>query len=299
MNFNLTDELSDSIISAMDNQTSTFLVDAAKETLIEQNNSVKSDDNFYYNLPEWSPSDGFSMRESFVNCLHAPMAHDELQSVLHSGRGVFKNFKIVLRKYPEVEKRWHIFKNKVMLERIHQWYNNLREVWGLERLDQLSEAEASLVYDDFSFCEYESDKNQEEVLFNTSAFLQDENQNLPSEIKCAIYELWSRQFKEADKTPQIGFVCHSYSEDFAGCITASQLFNTQKKIMVITSLYVPQQFRGLGIGTELISQCISEIQEKGNKWIILPAILAPEFLQPLLTRFGFEKTSSGYIAEIQ
>ena len=48
MNFNLTDELSDSIISAMDNQTSTFLVDAAKETLIEQNNSVKSDDNFYY-----------------------------------------------------------------------------------------------------------------------------------------------------------------------------------------------------------------------------------------------------------
>lgn len=299
MNFDLTDELSDSIISAMDNQNCTFLVDASAGVLIEQSDSVKSDDDKFYNLPEWRPSDGFSMRESFVNTLHSPLAHDELQSVLHSGRGVFKNFKIVLKQYPEVEKRWHIYKNKIMLERIHQWYNDLREVWGLERLDQLSEADESLVYDDFSFSEYESEKNQEEVLFNTSAFLQDENQNLPSEIKCAVYELWSKQFKEADQTPQIGFVCHSFSEDFAGCITASQLFNTQKKIMVITSLYVPQQFRGLGIGTELISQCITKIQEKGNKWIILPAFLAPEILQPLLTRFGFEKTNSGYVAEIQ
>ena len=65
--------------------------------------------------------------------------------------------------------------------------------------------------------------------------------------------------------------------------------------MFITSLFVPEQFRGLGIGTELISMCISKLQSMGKKFIIMPNFIAPEIIQPLLNRTGFEKISSGYL----
>ena len=83
MTFELTDELLDSIISAMDNQDEVYVVDAAKGVLVQR----FGDEQNYYSLPEWKPADGFSIRESFVNELHAPLAREELQNVLHSGRG--------------------------------------------------------------------------------------------------------------------------------------------------------------------------------------------------------------------
>ena len=104
MTFTLTDALSDSIISAMDNQESTFTVDAAAGALVDGEVNPPDDNNFY-SLPEWKPADGFSMREDFVNGLHAPLAREELQTVLHSGRGVIKNFRNVLKEYPEIDKR--------------------------------------------------------------------------------------------------------------------------------------------------------------------------------------------------
>ena len=64
------------------------------------------------------------------------------------------NFRNTLKKYPEIDKRWHIFKHRTMSARINEWYNSLREIWGLEKLDQLSESDDALVHDDFSFEEY-------------------------------------------------------------------------------------------------------------------------------------------------
>ena len=103
MMFSLTCELIDEIISAMENQEKKFAVNAKKNELVEissvflQNFSV--DEENFYCLPEWRPADGFSLREEFVNQLHSPLAHDELQNVLHSGRGVFKSFRNVLKNF--------------------------------------------------------------------------------------------------------------------------------------------------------------------------------------------------------
>lgn len=298
MTFNLTDQLLEEIISAMENQESVFVVDAVNGQLVEKVSGViEPDENKYYGLPEWKPADGFAIREAFVNQLHAPLAHDELQNVLHSGRGVFKNFKNVIKEYPEVDKRWHIFKRKMMSARIGQWYDSLREIWGLEKLDQFSESEDGLVYDDFTFQEYNPSVNKKTILLNISYDLDDE-ENLPSEVQNAIYGMWRTQFEYDDAPEQSGYVCNSLSDDFAGCITASSSFKNQDKIMVITSLFVPEQFRGLGIGTELISMCISKLQNSGKKWVIIPNFIAPEILQPLLLRTGFKKISSGYLLQL-
>ncbi len=291
MTFELTEKLTDSIISAMDNQEKIFVVNAAAGQLVEE---MQADEENFYSLPEWGSAEGFVMREEFVAALHSPIVHDELMAVLHSGRGVFKNFRIILKSYPEIDKRWHIFKNRYMSARINDWYNSLREVWGLEKLDYFTESDDALIHDDFSFEEYESKAYKNEVLSNITAGIYDD-ENLPSEVLKVINEMWRNQFEQAEAAAQTGYICRSLSDDFAGCITASSLTENQEKIMFITSLFVPEQFRGLGIGTELISMCISKLQSMGKKFIIMPNFIAPEIIQPLLNRTGFEKISSGYL----
>ena len=88
------------------------------------------------------------------------------------------------------------------------------------------------------------------------------------------------------------------TDEFAGCIIASPLLQNQEKIVMITSLFVPEQFRGLGISTELINMCISSLRNCGKEWVIIPNTIAPDILQPLLTRTGFRKINSGYILSL-
>ncbi len=295
MIFTLTDELIDSIISAMDNQETVYVVDAALNQLVDGALHAPDEENFY-SLPEWKSADGFQIREDFVNQLHSPLAHDELQNVLHSGRGVFKNFRNILKSYPEIDKRWHIFKHRTMSARINEWFNSLREIWGLEKLDQLSESDVNLVHDDFSFDDYDPSVDKKTIISNVNASVC-ENEKLPSEVINAIYTMWQNQFENDKAAVQTGYVCNSLSDDFSGCITASLISKGQEKIFSITSLFVPEQFRGLGIGTELLNLCITKLEKMGTNWVLVPDFFAPDLLQPLLIRTGFKKFSSGYILQ--
>ncbi|WP_027728202.1 GNAT family N-acetyltransferase [Treponema sp. C6A8] len=298
MTFTLTDGLIDQIISAMENQEKSFLLDADTLSLVEKSDSVKADDNLFYELPEWNAADGFELREAFVNQLHIVAVKKELKEVLHSGRGVFKNFRNVLKNYPDADKRWHIFKHNFMSARINEWYNSLREVWGLEKLDYFSETDEDLVHDDFSFVEYKSGENQNEVLQQTCAFLTDDSSELPDDFRKSYYTLLEDRFKTYDLVNQTGVLCRSQADEFAGCITASVMVGNQEKTMVLTSFFVPENFRGLGIGTELVNLLLSQLKAQGKKWILLPNIFIPEFFEPLLIRRGFKKMRNGFFAEI-
>ena len=298
MTFNLTESLLDEIITALENQEQQFLVDAAQNALIEKSEGLKGDNDFFYELPEWDSASGFKLREDFVANLNSPLAHEALQEVLHSGRGVFRNFRNVIKDYPEVEKKWHIYKNNKMMCYINNWYNNLREVWGLEKLDYVPESDDSLIHDDFSFTAY-SQENKKELLLHMNAAFRERNENLSQELSQAIYNIWLEQFELAESKGELGFICRSFSNDFAGCITVSQVSQKQEKVMVLTSLFVPEAFRGLGIGTELINMCLSELKKLGKTWLILPKMTVPDYLEPLLLRTGFTKIDSGFAAELQ
>ena len=293
MTFSLTESLLNEIQSALENQEQAFLVDAAQTKLVEKTEGLKGDDEFFYELPEWDSAAGFKLREDFVEKLNAPLAHEALQSVLHSGRGVFRNFRNVIKDYPEVEKRWHIYKNNKMMCYINDWYNNLREVWGLEKLDYVPDSDDNLIHDDFSFTAY-SQENKKEVLLHMNAAFRERNENLSPELSQALYNIWLEQFELAESKGELGFICRSFSNDFAGCITVSQFLQKQEKVMVLTSLFVPEAFRGLGIGTELLNMCLSELKKLGKTWLIMPNMTVPDFLEPLLLRTGFSKIDFGY-----
>ena len=298
MTFTLTDSLLNSILSALENQEKTFVLKADDGTLVEKTEQIKVDDENYYNLPEWTSAEGFALREDFVQKLYAPLAKEELQNVLHSGRGVFRNFRNVLKDYPEVDKKWHIFKTRAMYSYINEWYNSLREIWGLEKLDYLPESDEMLLHDDFIFRDYNPEHDKQEIDQTIHVYFQ-EDDDIPAEIRTALYEMWRNQFEQKDSFSQIGCVCRSLSDDFAGCITASPVTEKQEKVMVLTSLFVPEIFRGLGIGSELLSMFLLKLKECGKEWILLPNIILPEYLLPLLLRTGFEQIGSGYAAKLQ
>ena len=295
MTFNLTDELADAILSALENQEKKFLIKAADNSLTDAS-AVRDDEENYYALPEWDSAAGFKLREEFVNGLHSPLAHDELQNVLHSGRGVFRNFKSVLKEFPEVEKLWHLFRRRKMHSYIDGWYNSLREIWGLERLDRTPEESEDLVHNDFSFQEYDPVKDRD-IILNSAAVL-DSDCNWPQEIKDAVSQLWEHLFEYGNSVSQSGFVCRALNGDFAGCITAAPFLSHAEKTVILTSFFVPEAYRGLGIGSELFSMCLSDLQKRGKQYVLTANTIIPDTIIPLLERTGFQKTGSGYAAKL-
>ena len=93
MVFELTPKLEGEILQALENQEQTFLVDSENAVLVPADRGLSGNEDSFYALPEWNSSQGFSLREEFVSTLHPSIAKDELQRILHSGRGVFRSFK--------------------------------------------------------------------------------------------------------------------------------------------------------------------------------------------------------------
>ncbi len=299
MVFNLTEKLANEIVQALENQEQTFMVRAENSTLVPFD-SASLDEHIFYSLPEWDSKNGFELRESFVRKLHSPIAKEELQRILYSGRGVFKNFKNELKNYPEVEKLWHRYKNKKMLELINNWYNSLREVWGLEKLEKELEETSGLVEEDFTFCQY-TQNHKNEIIKNlySAAFFGQSEDDIPQAISETVFDIWRKQFDNGENNEQTGIICHSLLNEFAGCITSAPVSKRTEKVVVITSFFVPLKFRGLGIGTQLLTSYLSLLRTLNKKWILLAFTAIPDSLQALLLHFGFKKTDSGFLAEIK
>ncbi len=301
MTFDLTGALADAIADALENQERRFVVDAETGTLVDAA-SVRLDEVRYYALPEWDSAAGFKLREAFAASVYAPLVRAELQDVLHSGRGVFRNFKTVLKRFPEVEKRWHRFKNKKLREYIGGWYNDLREIWGLEKLDHIVEEYDDLLRNDFTFQAYDSARDADCILH--SVCVRGFCSALPDDTDCdeienAAGELWRQLFAFGESVHQIGFVCRTPDGDFAGCITAADVSSRTETTAVLTSFFVPESYRGLGIGSELFSLCLADLQKRGKRYVVTANTIIPDSLVALFERNGFQKTGSGFAAKIQ
>ncbi len=300
MTFDLTGALADAIADALENQERRFVVDAEKGALADAV-SVKPDEVRYYALPEWDSAAGFKLREAFVAHLHAPLVRAELQDVLHSGRGVFRNFKSVLKRFPEAEKKWHRFKNKKLHEYIGGWYNGLREIWGLEKLDHIVEEYDDLLRNDFTFQAYDSARDADRILH--SVCVRGFYSALPDDTDCdeienAAGELWRHLFAFGESVRQTGFICRTPDGDFAGCITAADVSSRTETTAVLTSFFVPESYRGLGIGSELFSLCLADLQKRGKRYVVTANTIIPDSLVALFERNGFQKTGSGFAAKI-
>ena len=108
MQFELTKSLVESIIFSMEDQNGEFAFDASSgrvislDSLMQSELDEMSEQDSLYSLPHWSSNDGFEIMEDFAESVRVPKVRAELEQVLSNGRGVFRNFKNVLSRYPQI-----------------------------------------------------------------------------------------------------------------------------------------------------------------------------------------------------
>lgn len=298
MIFELTDSLAEKILFAMENQEEEFVLDVNSKNVIPISDIPESpDEENICSLPFWSSSDGYNLLETFAETLRAPVIRRELKAVLANGRGVFRNYKNVLKKYPEIESRFQKFKVKEMRLRLMDWYNALRESWGLEKLSQESDDYGDLLLSDFVFREYDFLKDE-----NCIAFLKkDRSEELKGEFSGALGQalahIWQCQTTVQPKSVD-GFVCHTQADDFAGCLLYESL-DCAEKTAILSVCFVHQNYRGLGIARELLANCISKLKERGFYLFVIADSMISEETGTMLSQMGFEKKGFAFVVNLQ
>lgn len=301
MFFELTEPLINEIIFSMENQDCEFAFDSVKKKVVPSDSvfgigGVESES--IYPLPAWNSEAGFRLLAEFAESVRIPKIRDEIQQVLSNGRGVFKSFKNVVKKYPQIDRRFHSFKERKMRSVIFEWYNALRESWGLEMLSQDFEEYYELTQEDFVFSGYNSQKDRDCIAFEAGVVADEIQKSFPGEAGSAVAHLWLRGFLYEPSEDMDGVVCRTLSDEFAGVLLFSRCPSSAKETVALTACFVNQNYRGLGIARELLSHCISYLKKLGIHWFIIADSALPDYIEPLLTRCGFEKKGSVFLADL-
>ena len=302
MTFELTDSLIDNIIFAMEDQNLDFVYNAEKDEVVSTDDLFGSEvdeldeKEAAYSLPDWSSNDGFNLMEEFAEDMRSPNVREELLQALSNRRGVFRDFKNVLAKYPHIEKRFFDFKESKMRSVVYEWYNSLRESWGLEKLSQEFDDFDELTKADFEFKPYNHQKDNDCVIQEAKKIADELKNDFSGEKGSVAAHLWLRKFSFKDSGEVTGIVARTLSDEFAGSLLFERFPSFSQKTVALIAFFVNQNYRGLGICRELFSQCISNFKNLGiHEFIIADSV--PDYIEPLLARCGFEKKGSVYVLD--
>lgn len=265
MQFELSPELMDQILFAMENQDEDFLVDANTLLVLPVSHvdEVLYDDHSYYPLPDWQPADGFRTMEAFCAQLKNPVYRERLFEVLTSGRKVFRRFKEVLHEMPVLERQWKRFKSRAMSQVVLVWYNDLREFWGLEHLAQQPDLNDELVDSDFSTVAGGTvdARAAEEFLLQARRSIQQELENELDTVGA-----WRERVRHAavcaNTEPNQAVTLYSLAPggDIVACIRFVLLL--QHGCAELDILFVDPQFRGIGLAKTLLTRAVAMLREK-------------------------------------
>ena len=299
MKFDLDDSLKDDVIFAMEDQTSISFVDANTGSTVSfsREQPLPESDERFYPLPEWSSADGFALMEDFAEKCRIPQARSQLEGCLQSGRGVFKNFKALMKSYPYLEKRWLSFKRKTMLSRVDEWYALLRESWGLEALPiEGPECETQdLLLDDFVFSNYDYLVDEEDTLQAAGKAVLSFDEALGGDTGEAAGVLLTHLANFCPADTKVGNVCRLQTGEFVGCFLCAPL--TASAALAV-DLFVEEEFRGLGVARQLVSWCAALLKEMGFCFLVFAVAFAPEYLENVLSQIGFQKVGSGWAMDL-
>jgi ribosomal protein S18 acetylase RimI-like enzyme len=261
----------------MEDQNGEFLLDtregAVLNTELEEIADEDEDgDDRYISLPEWGPSDGFRLMERFAAGLRGAPVREELSAALDRGRGVFRAFKDTLTRYPETEKLWHGFKDREMKRVVINWYNGLRESWGMELIGEEPEDIANLVLEDFRFREGTS---------ADSAAAEELHQLCIGESEQGAGN--REQISEWLFPGEICFVAETAGGEFAGYINADGS-DTRLRVCAVE---VQPEYRGLGLGKTLTGLLLEKADSRKISQITIDLPAGMEYFARALLREDF------------
>ncbi|GAB6090189.1 GNAT family N-acetyltransferase [Spirochaeta dissipatitropha] len=274
MQFDLTPELIDQILFAMENQEVEFIVEADTSLVVpfDQLSEDNFEPNRHYSIPEWGPNDGFRTMEAFCAQLHNPVYRERLFGILSSGRKVFRRFKEVLRERPELEQRYRQFKRQTMQRVISVWYNDLRDTWGLERKatesvfsDELLYSELSIVGPDRIFAAESYLSHAERHAWRSMAEDSGEHTMLRARrirnLFCGLNDSSETEdvVEAAMSMPGVLLYGQSPEGETAGCIWICLSRSDTAELGLI---FVEPEYRGIGLAEKLIEKAIAELRGK-------------------------------------
>ncbi|MBO7135237.1 MAG: GNAT family N-acetyltransferase [Spirochaetaceae bacterium] len=292
----LTSELTDEIIYAMENQSGAFVFDSIDGVILPESEVVSSDENRYYKLRVWNSASGFRMMEHFVASLKNPPVCEELRSILKSGNGVFRKFKNVLKVHPDVERLWFSFKEHEMKQVILSWFDDLRELWGLERLElEPEENEEELLHDDFLFrlaaaSGEQAEKTCEEEL------LKEFEDFYGTDLGDVLSEQW-KKVNDSSKGFRTVVFCETVSGEPVG-FAAGFKTSADSSVIMISVLFVIPRFRGLGLGKELLEFLLEQFRDGTVKSVAVSCSIIPDFFKKILEREGFSQLGSVFLLRV-
>ena len=267
----------------MEDQDGEFYLDIEEGGIISADaEDFDYEDERFISIPEWSPSDGFRLMESFTAGLRNTMVREKLSAALNRGRGVFRAFKDVLSRHPEVEKLWYSYKDREMKREVIQWYNALREQWGLELIGEEPEEIEDITREDFRFREANiEDRKAAEDLHRYCI----DNAKSPLELSPWVFP------------GDLCLVAESAGFDFAAYISAVRI---DADSLHVNALEVKPEYRGLGLGKTLLGRLLEQADkqelsvcfdlpiEAGN----FSRVLCREDFNPVVTRYYREQMKS-------
>ncbi len=286
--FFLTEEFIDQLIFAMEDQEHRFLVD------FNTGDIVSSDDDLpdYLEIPLWRTIEGFRLMDKFVSKLRNPLHRELLHSALTSGKGVFRNFKDALKKNGQLEKLWFFFKEKEMRHLVREWYNEQRELKGLQRLGPEPEETEELLLSDFTIKPGSKEYLEAVIELDRQTFAENIENVKPEKVE----ELYrnKRSFIPGPLDEKCSLlICETPEGELAGFVwgvkTENQLDSSME--MRLIQLAVARNMRGLGMGAQLLQQFVRQAGSLGARRLVAelsgPALKLASFFE----RLGFMNSS--------
>ena len=276
MEFTLNSDLVERIIFAMEDQQNEYYVHRNSGGLLRED-EIEEDENAgeereeaedpFVPIPEWRPVDGFLMMEKFVARLRNPLLRDQLKDALASGRGVFRKFKDILKTSPEVERLWFNFKDRELRRVVWQWYNDNRELAGLERLEEEPEQEdglEDLLASDFAIVPLQPRHLEALRELDERSFIA----RFPGADPGRVVDLFResrRSLPYLEAEGSLVYVVESSEEDFAGFVWAVEQTDplVPGRILRVEQLSVVQRYQGVGLGSMLLRHLIVEARDRG------------------------------------
>lgn len=265
MYFEIDAETVDQIIFAMENQSENFLFDTLERLIvsgeeIDPDSGGEEGPDRYVEIPEWNSFHGFQLMERFVGTLNNPVYRSALKDALQSGRGVFRNFKNVLKEKREIERLWFQFKEKEMRREVAEWYECLRESWGYEELEtdlEAVEETEGLVLEDFTLSSDAGGREWVLKELDRQGFLET-HAEYGRERALTAYAGERALLPPLESPASVITIAESPAGDIVGFVWGVK---EGMGIGRIVQLFVVPEMRGLGIASVLLQKELAALKE--------------------------------------
>ncbi|MGM0432932.1 MAG: GNAT family N-acetyltransferase [Spirochaetota bacterium] len=295
----LSDEFVYQVIFCMEDQSRNYLLDLSDGTLIEEDEAPEAEDaeERFIQIPEWVPADGFRVMEKFVASLRNPIYRQQLHEALTQGRGVFRQFKNVIKQEPAMERLWYYFKEREIKKVIYRWYEQMSEVLHLRTIGEPEENLEDLILSDFLIT-YDKNRWQDHIEQIGKTQLRAEFAPFGYPVSDLLASEYEQIWDSYDESWLMIFV-ESPAGELAGFVGAQPVYvDTSVLIYSVRHFYVEPQFRGLGIAKLLTDTLCTRADEMGSERVLMNLNGKTSVLSHMLTKRGFTLIGQRYALDM-